>query len=158
MRGKNVTDRWTTCFCLLRRVDRTFQPLRTAGPLVSAFSQTQNSATTVSHKIRTTCNLNCKILAIFVKKWLKICNFMPANLHSIGQVLRTDIVMDVGESLNPAIDIGQVEGAFMQGMRLFTLEELCYSPEGVLLTRGPGMYKIPGTPTFSFSTPSLVNQ
>ncbi|XP_069171398.1 xanthine dehydrogenase/oxidase-like [Procambarus clarkii] len=59
-------------------------------------------------------------------------------------VLRTDIVMDVGESLNPAIDIGQVEGAFMQGMRLFTLEELCYSPEGVLLTRGPGMYKIPG--------------
>ncbi|KAK8737718.1 hypothetical protein OTU49_004207 [Cherax quadricarinatus] len=59
-------------------------------------------------------------------------------------VLRTDIVMDVGESLNPAIDIGQVEGAFMQGMGLYTLEELCYSPEGVLLTRGPGMYKIPG--------------
>nr|XP_045608332.1 xanthine dehydrogenase/oxidase-like isoform X2 [Procambarus clarkii] len=59
-------------------------------------------------------------------------------------VRRTDIVMDVGESLNPAIDIGQVEGAFMQGVGLFTLEELCYSPEGVLLTRGPGMYKIPG--------------
>ncbi|XP_035258451.1 xanthine dehydrogenase/oxidase-like [Anguilla anguilla] len=51
--------------------------------------------------------------------------------------------MDVGKSLNPAIDIGQIEGAFMQGVGLFTLEELRYSPQGVLLTRGPGMYKIP---------------
>ncbi|XP_042880077.1 xanthine dehydrogenase/oxidase-like [Penaeus japonicus] len=59
-------------------------------------------------------------------------------------VLRTDIVMDVGDSLNPAVDIGQVEGAFMQGLGLYTLEELRYSPEGVLLTRGPGTYKIPG--------------
>ncbi|ROT73356.1 putative xanthine dehydrogenase/oxidase-like [Penaeus vannamei] len=52
--------------------------------------------------------------------------------------------MDVGESLNPALDIGQVEGGFTQGLGLFTLEELRFSPEGVLLTRGPGMYKIPG--------------
>ncbi|XP_071527934.1 xanthine dehydrogenase/oxidase [Panulirus ornatus] len=59
-------------------------------------------------------------------------------------VLRTDIVMDLGDSLNPAVDIGQVEGAFMQGLGLFTLEELRYTPEGVLLTRGPGAYKIPG--------------
>ncbi|XP_041418512.1 xanthine dehydrogenase/oxidase isoform X1 [Xenopus laevis] len=57
--------------------------------------------------------------------------------------LRTDIVMDVGTSLNPAIDIGQVEGAFVQGLGLFTLEELKYSPNGILYTRGPGMYKIP---------------
>ncbi|XP_054835162.1 xanthine dehydrogenase/oxidase isoform X1 [Eublepharis macularius] len=57
--------------------------------------------------------------------------------------LRTDIVMDVGTSLNPAIDIGQIEGAFVQGLGLFTLEELRYSPEGNLYTRGPGMYKIP---------------
>lgn len=57
--------------------------------------------------------------------------------------LRTDIVMDVGSSLNPAIDIGQIEGAFVQGIGLFTLEELRYSPEGNLYTRGPGMYKIP---------------
>ncbi|XP_073318733.1 xanthine dehydrogenase/oxidase isoform X2 [Pagrus major] len=57
--------------------------------------------------------------------------------------LSTTIVMDVGHSLNPAIDIGQVEGAFMQGLGLFTLEELHYSPRGVLLTRGPGTYKIP---------------
>ncbi|EMP24535.1 Xanthine dehydrogenase/oxidase [Chelonia mydas] len=57
--------------------------------------------------------------------------------------LRTDIVMDVGTSLNPAIDIGQIEGGFIQGLGLFTLEELRYSPEGDLYTRGPGMYKIP---------------
>lgn len=52
--------------------------------------------------------------------------------------------MDLGESLNPAIDIGQVEGAFVQGQGLFTLEELIYSPTGTSFTRGPGMYKIPG--------------
>lgn len=60
------------------------------------------------------------------------------------QVLRTDIVMDIGSSLNPAIDIGQIEGAFMQGYGLFTLEEMIYSPQGVLYSRGPGMYKLPG--------------
>uniref|UniRef100_A0A8C3L6Y1 Xanthine dehydrogenase/oxidase n=1 Tax=Chrysolophus pictus TaxID=9089 RepID=A0A8C3L6Y1_CHRPC len=57
--------------------------------------------------------------------------------------VRTDVVMDVGTSLNPAIDIGQIEGAFVQGIGLFTMEELRYSPEGNLYTRGPGMYKIP---------------
>ena len=59
------------------------------------------------------------------------------------QVLRTDIVMDLGESLNPAIDIGQIEGGFMQGYGLFVMEQLIHSPNGVLLTRGPGAYKIP---------------
>lgn len=52
--------------------------------------------------------------------------------------------MDLGESLNPAIDIGQIEGAFIQGYGLFTLEEIVYSPTGILYSRGPGMYKIPG--------------
>ena len=52
--------------------------------------------------------------------------------------------MDLGESLNPAIDIGQVEGAFVQGYGLFTLEEMIYSPTGALLSRGPGAYKLPG--------------
>ncbi|XP_022116167.2 xanthine dehydrogenase [Pieris rapae] len=60
------------------------------------------------------------------------------------QVLRTDIVMDLGESLNPAIDIGQIEGGFMQGYGLFTMEEMLYSPTGEILSRGPGAYKIPG--------------
>lgn len=60
------------------------------------------------------------------------------------QVLRTDIVMDLGDSLNPAIDVGQVEGGFMQGYGLFTLEEMVYSPTGTVYSRGPGVYKIPG--------------
>ncbi|ALC47458.1 ry [Drosophila busckii] len=60
------------------------------------------------------------------------------------QVLSMDIVMDIGSSINPAIDIGQIEGAFMQGYGLFTLEELMYSPQGMLYSRGPGMYKLPG--------------
>ncbi|KAE8752582.1 xanthine dehydrogenase 1 [Frankliniella occidentalis] len=60
------------------------------------------------------------------------------------QVLRSDIVMDLGESLNPAIDIGQVEGGFIQGYGLFTLEEMVYSPTGNIFSRGPGVYKLPG--------------
>jgi len=60
------------------------------------------------------------------------------------QILRTDIVMDIGESINPAIDIGQIEGAFMQGYGLFCMERLKYSPKGFNYTRGPGAYKIPG--------------
>ncbi|KAK7136892.1 hypothetical protein R3I93_017071 [Phoxinus phoxinus] len=57
--------------------------------------------------------------------------------------IRTDIVMDVGRSINPALDVGQVEGGFVQGIGLYTIEELNFSPEGVLLTRGPSQYKIP---------------
>ncbi|CAO2615964.1 Aldehyde oxidase 2 [Lemmus lemmus] len=57
--------------------------------------------------------------------------------------IRTDIVMDACCSLNPAIDVGQIEGAFIQGMGLYTTEELRYSPEGVLYSRSPEEYKIP---------------
>ncbi|XP_033860545.1 aldehyde oxidase 5 isoform X1 [Acipenser ruthenus] len=57
--------------------------------------------------------------------------------------IRTDIVMDVGQSLNPALDIGQIEGGFVQGLGLYTIEELQFSPEGVLRTRGPSQYKVP---------------
>lgn len=59
-------------------------------------------------------------------------------------VLRTDIKMDVGRSINPAIDYGQIEGAFVQGQGLFTMEESLWSRSGQLATRGPGTYKIPG--------------
>ncbi|XP_064600707.1 xanthine dehydrogenase/oxidase-like [Liolophura sinensis] len=59
------------------------------------------------------------------------------------QVLRTDIVMDIGTSLNPAIDIGQIEGAFTQGYGLMLMEQQKVTPSGYLLTRGPGAYKIP---------------
>ena len=59
-------------------------------------------------------------------------------------VLRTDIKMDVGRSINPAIDHGQIEGAFVQGQGLFTIEETLWQQNGQLYTRGPGTYKIPG--------------
>ncbi|XP_014676745.1 PREDICTED: xanthine dehydrogenase/oxidase-like [Priapulus caudatus] len=59
-------------------------------------------------------------------------------------ILRTDIMMDVGKSLNPTIDIGQIEGAFVQGCGLLTLEELRYTADGFLCTRHTGNYKIPG--------------
>ncbi|KAA8909285.1 Molybdopterin-binding domain of aldehyde dehydrogenase-domain-containing protein [Sphaerosporella brunnea] len=59
-------------------------------------------------------------------------------------VARTDILMDVGHSINPAIDYGQIEGAFVQGMGLFTMEETLWHSNGTLFTRGPGTYKIPG--------------
>ncbi|KAJ0062408.1 hypothetical protein NL108_010998, partial [Boleophthalmus pectinirostris] len=59
------------------------------------------------------------------------------------RTLRTDIVMDVGRSINPSVDIGQIEGAFIQGLGLYTMEELKYGPSGVLYTRGPSQYKIP---------------
>lgn len=62
--------------------------------------------------------------------------------------LRADIKMDVGQSINPAIDYGQIQGAFVQGMGLFTMEESLWLRNGPmagnLFTRGPGAYKIPG--------------
>ncbi|XP_071486970.1 xanthine dehydrogenase/oxidase-like [Diadema antillarum] len=60
------------------------------------------------------------------------------------RTLRTDIVFDVGQSINPAVDIGQIEGAFIQGYGLYMLEDLRWTPKGKLLTAGPGYYKIPG--------------
>ncbi|KKX30220.1 xanthine dehydrogenase molybdopterin binding subunit [Rhizobium sp. LC145] len=59
------------------------------------------------------------------------------------QVERTDILHDVGKSLNPAIDIGQVEGGFVQGMGWLTTEELWWDDKGRLRTHAPSTYKIP---------------
>ncbi|KAI0846571.1 xanthine dehydrogenase [Daldinia vernicosa] len=62
--------------------------------------------------------------------------------------LRADIKMDVGRSINPSIDYGQIEGAFTQGLGLFTMEESLWLRNGPmagnLFTKGPGAYKIPG--------------
>ncbi|OGE52046.1 hypothetical protein PENARI_c011G05045 [Penicillium arizonense] len=59
--------------------------------------------------------------------------------------LRADIKMDVGRTINPSIDYGQVEGAYIQGQGLFTTEEsLWHRASGQIFTRGPGNYKIPG--------------
>ncbi len=60
------------------------------------------------------------------------------------RLLRADVLHDVGRSLNPAIDIGQVEGAFIQGMGWLTMEELVWHPQtGLLMTHAPSTYKIP---------------
>ncbi|MCL2899078.1 xanthine dehydrogenase molybdopterin binding subunit [Brenneria tiliae] len=59
------------------------------------------------------------------------------------KLLRADILHDVGASLNPAIDIGQIEGGFVQGMGWLTCEELVWDRQGKLLTNGPASYKIP---------------
>jgi xanthine dehydrogenase large subunit len=56
---------------------------------------------------------------------------------------RVDIVHDVGRSINPAIDRGQIEGAYIQGMGWLTMEECLWDAKGRLLTHGPSTYKIP---------------
>ena len=56
---------------------------------------------------------------------------------------RVDILHDVGESINPAIDLGQVEGGFIQGMGWLTTEELVWGQDGRLQTNGGASYKIP---------------
>jgi xanthine dehydrogenase large subunit len=60
------------------------------------------------------------------------------------KLLQADVLHDVGRSLNPAVDIGQVEGAFIQGMGWLTMEELVWHPQtGKLTTHAPSTYKIP---------------
>ncbi|AUN99484.1 xanthine dehydrogenase molybdopterin binding subunit [Bacteriovorax stolpii] len=59
------------------------------------------------------------------------------------KVLRTDILMDLGRPINPGIDIGQVSGAFVQGMGWVTTENLFYHESGKLLAHSPTTYKIP---------------
>ena len=59
------------------------------------------------------------------------------------RVDRVDILHDVGKSLNPAIDIGQIEGGFVQGMGWLTTEELVWDSAGRLRTHAPSTYKIP---------------
>lgn len=59
------------------------------------------------------------------------------------KLLRVELLHDAGNSINPAIDIGQIEGAFIQGMGWLTMEELCWNRDGKLLTHAPSTYKIP---------------
>ena len=67
------------------------------------------------------------------------------TLTGEARVLCADILQDCGQSLNPAIDLGQIEGAFIQGMGWLTTEELWWDDQGKLLTHGPSTYKIPGS-------------
>jgi xanthine dehydrogenase large subunit len=67
------------------------------------------------------------------------------TLTGESRVLRADLVQDCGASLNPVIDRGQIEGAFVQGQGWLTCEELWWDRQGVLRTVGPSTYKIPGS-------------
>ncbi|MGI0493339.1 xanthine dehydrogenase molybdopterin binding subunit [Alkalinema pantanalense CENA528] len=65
------------------------------------------------------------------------------GLTGMFQLRQVDIVHDVGESLNPLIDRGQIEGGFVQGMGWLTMEELVWDDRGCLQTHAPSTYKIP---------------
>jgi xanthine dehydrogenase large subunit len=65
------------------------------------------------------------------------------TLTGENRILRTDILHDAGKSLNPVIDIGQVEGGFVQGAGWLTTEELVWDAKGQLKTHAPSTYKIP---------------
>jgi xanthine dehydrogenase large subunit len=65
------------------------------------------------------------------------------TLTGENKVTRVDILHDAGASLNPAIDIGQIEGGFVQGMGWLTTEELVFDGAGRLVTHAPSTYKIP---------------
>jgi xanthine dehydrogenase large subunit len=60
-----------------------------------------------------------------------------------SRVLKVDILHDVGNSINPAIDRGQIEGGFVQGMGWLTTEQLVWNDKGMLSTHAPSTYKIP---------------
>ena len=64
-------------------------------------------------------------------------------LTGVHQMLKTFIVMDLGEVLNPAIDIVQIEGGFMQGYGWVTMEDTLFGPDGKLITKGHDSYDIP---------------
>jgi xanthine dehydrogenase large subunit len=67
------------------------------------------------------------------------------TLTGESRVLKVDILHDVGTSINPAIDIGQIEGGFIQGVGWLTTEQLVWNDKGNLTTHAPSTYKIPAT-------------
>ncbi|MGB0497523.1 MAG: xanthine dehydrogenase molybdopterin binding subunit [Rubricella sp.] len=72
-----------------------------------------------------------------------VSEVMLDTLTGENRILRTDILHDCGKSLNPAIDIGQIEGGFVQGAGWLTMEELVWREGGALWTHAPSTYKIP---------------
>ena len=73
-----------------------------------------------------------------------VCEALVDTLTGESRITRADILHDVGSSLNPALDIGQIEGGFIQGMGWLTMEELVWHPSsGLLSTHAPSTYKIP---------------
>ncbi len=73
------------------------------------------------------------------------CEMEVDGLTGAAHCLRADVIHDCGASLNPAIDMGQIEGGFLQGMGWLTIEELWWDEAGRLRTHAPSTYKIPGS-------------
>ncbi|MCC6303821.1 MAG: xanthine dehydrogenase molybdopterin binding subunit [Rhodobacteraceae bacterium] len=71
------------------------------------------------------------------------CEVVIDTLTGEHRILRADLLHDCGQSLNPAIDLGQIEGAFVQGAGWLTSEELVWDEAGRLVTHAPSTYKIP---------------
>lgn len=73
-----------------------------------------------------------------------VAEVLVDTLTGEWKLLRADALYDAGQSLNPALDLGQVEGAFIQGMGWLTTEQLWWNASGKLMTHAPSTYKIPG--------------
>ena len=68
---------------------------------------------------------------------------MIDTLTGENKVTRVDILHDVGKSINESIDIGQIEGGFIQGLGWLTMEEVNWNSSGAITTYSPSTYKIP---------------
>ncbi len=83
--------------------------------------------------------LEVSLLLLPAAAWKLLLN---ASLRVRAQILSSDIVFDAGSSLNPLLDVGQVEGAFVIGLGHYLSESVDYSPEGVLESAGTFEYKV----------------
>ncbi|KAJ1991067.1 hypothetical protein GGI25_003886 [Coemansia spiralis] len=106
------------------------------------------SLTASSHYNKPTLSYSWKtnkgLLHLYYTQGVALAEVELDTLTGAHTTRRVDIIMDVGKSLNKAIDIGQIEGAFTQGQGWTTTEEYLYSPQnGQLVTQGPSNYKIP---------------
>jgi xanthine dehydrogenase large subunit len=75
-----------------------------------------------------------------------ICEVEIDGFTGEHRILRADLLQDVGKSLSPLVDLGQIEGGFMQGIGWLTVEELLWDAQGRLATAGASTYKLPSWP------------
>ncbi|XP_058105796.1 indole-3-acetaldehyde oxidase-like isoform X2 [Magnolia sinica] len=99
-------------------------------------------------------NLSASTLWVPEHKSAKYLNYGAAVseveidlLTGATSILRTDIIYDCGQSLNPAVDLGQIEGSFVQGIGFFMLEECVTNSDGLVISDGTWTYKIPSVDT-----------
>ena len=80
---------------------------------------------------------------LYFTKGCAVSEVVIDRFTGMMRVLRSDLLLDIGQSINPGIDRGQITGAFIQGMGWLTTEELRWNSDGVLLSHSPTTYKIP---------------